>query len=272
MAVFALAVGALFGVGLGWLVARRRHLALARALQADQLAISAQLADCREQLAASKAENRSSDDRIGRLLRAGALRAGQVTEFERERARYDQEFRQVSLLAARVPTLEARLAQAEMRAAHYDELVCRVAQLAPLVDEVDLRDQYIETLHRQLVHRDERILGLRTGVSVDAATPVGSPVSPSFALAKAEADAAAGDNAGDVAAPAGLTDRGNAASGSFIARKALGQALAGLGIESFAEVACLDDVEQVSPSRNEQELDAAVERSARSAVVASHGP
>ena len=260
MAVLTLALGGLCLVAAGWFMGYRRANTAVRAAQREAVVLTGRLSDIRAECATAVARRQASEERVERLAQLLASRERQAGEFERERARHGQEFREVSLLAAQVPILEGRAAKAERHAMQRDQLVQRVVELEPFVDELDLRDQYIETLHRQLVQRDERIFALESGVAAVAAGAAGASADSLGAAVPPPLFVADGALGG---VSAGL--------GVVIARKALGQALAGLGVESFGDVACLDESGANGASGHEQKLDSTVQSSTLRAVISRNG-
>ncbi len=258
MAVLTLALGGLCLVAAGWFMGYRRANTAVRAAQREAVVLTGRLSDIRAECATAVARRQASEERVERLAQLLASRERQAGEFERERARHGQEFREVSLLAAQVPILEGRAAKAERHAMQRDELVQRVVELEPFVDELDLRDQYIETLHRQLVFRDERIFALESGVAA-----VEPGLEPGPLLARV-------DPVPHQRMPVEPDSSAPAASGVMIARKALSQALAGLGVESFGDVACLDE-SAADSSGKDQKLDPSVQGTTRGIIVSRNG-
>lgn len=262
---FAVAAAGLafLALAFGWFVGRRRALSAAVLARREATRLHAQLADVRVIAAVAESQRSEAVGRQSQLAELLQRKDQQLLEFERERARHDHEFRQVSLLAARVPDLEASAAEAVALRAENVQLAQRVANLEPLAREVDLRDQYIESLHRQVVQRDERIFrqnsrhladvlrGQRSGLAkARSAADEGDAdpgVPPFLPMANNNGPAAAIDLR-DVSTVAAASAESTGGGGGVVARRALSQALAGLGVDSFADLACLDNPEPENPS------------------------
>jgi hypothetical protein len=98
-----------------------------------------------------------------RLVEADLKRALSTTE--QEKTRLDFELRQVALVASRVALLEPQVEQLAVARRELSEANERIAGLLPLADELALRNQFIETLQRELSYRDERAVGLEQRVA-----------------------------------------------------------------------------------------------------------
>lgn len=139
-----------------------------------------------------------------RLRRVGQARR---TEREAERAAHERRVaglrtELVAAAAARALTDRARAArdvgatgptgtdtatdaditglEADLHAAEQELQVLRdqQAMLDPLAEEIEVTRRYVETLHRELVYRDEQLIQLQTGPHLDltlAPPPVDSP-------------------------------------------------------------------------------------------------
>jgi predicted nucleic acid-binding Zn-ribbon protein len=138
-------------------VARRRA---ARPLEARLETLIAELTGLR--LSAARLEERlaAAGAEVDRLRALEVELNATLSRVEQEKARLDYELRQVGLVASRVPELEQRLADRDRLAADLELARHRVTELEPMAEELELRNQFIETLQRELAYRDERSLAL----------------------------------------------------------------------------------------------------------------
>jgi chromosome segregation ATPase len=157
----AAAVAVLVAVLLTTWVVRRRAT---RPLEARREALIAELTGLK--LSAARLEERlaAAGAEVDRLRTLETELNATLSRVEQEKARLDYELRQVGLVASRVPELEQQLADRDRLAADLALARSRVAELEPVADELDLRNQFIETLQRELVYRDERSLALERRV------------------------------------------------------------------------------------------------------------
>jgi chromosome segregation ATPase len=99
-----------------------------------------------------------------RLRRIEAQLKASLAAAEQERTRSDDELRQTGLAASRVPELEQQLTAMGSLRAELAAARARIAELAPVAEELELRNQFIESLQRELSYRDERGLSLERRV------------------------------------------------------------------------------------------------------------
>jgi flagellar biosynthesis chaperone FliJ len=255
------AVTLLVGAIVGWVLGRRRAQARARAEAALASARhEAQLGEVKVGLARLE-ERYESSTRDGDRLRTVEKSLRQdLLSAEQEKARLDYELRQVGLIASRVPELEARLGELEGLRRDLQDAQHRVAELEPVAAELELRNQFIETLQRELSYRDERLVALESKVDGLQRELRGESPIRRFELVSGSAAAlSAGADTIDLRDPAaghpitaptptpnpaapGATPAGDDLAGPPVSR-ALEQALSGLGVRSFADLACVADGE-----------------------------
>lgn len=126
-----------------------------------------------------------------RLRRIEAQLKTSLVAAEQEKTRSDHELRQIGLAASRVPELEQQLTAMGSLRAELAAARARIAELAPVAEELELRNQFIESLQRELSYRDERGLALERRVD-----QLGSVVQ---AIETARASLASGASANRVA-------------------------------------------------------------------------
>jgi flagellar biosynthesis chaperone FliJ len=238
----------------------RTQLAASEARE-HELTVSAARLEARLEGAVAESERLQ---RIETQLKAALALADQ------ERTRSDHELRQIGLAASRVPELEQQVAQLDALREDLASARAHLAELGPVAEELELRNQFIESLQRELSYRDERGLALERRVD-----QLGAVVS---AIETARASLSAGRDVGQKSDPGrgrGGPDTSNAppsgpsASGSGRSAgrqgaeepqeidyddddpdrppapigRALEQALHGLGVSSFADLGIFDHIE-----------------------------
>lgn len=162
-------------------------------------------------------------------------------------------------MASRVPELESRLTDLEGLRVQLHSAEDRVAELEPIAAELDLRNQFIETLQRELTYRDERLVSLEGRVDGLQRQLLGE--SPIRRLPSGRNDQRI-DQPAAMAVPKEPIDlREPATTAPTLAQphpvespdealppvgRAFEQALDGLGVRSFADLACVAEAGDMS--------------------------
>lgn len=274
LAVAAIALVA--GLIVGWVLGRRRARSRARAEAAlVEAQRDAQLGEVKLGLARIEERYESSTRESDRLRTVEKNLRSDLLVAEQEKTRLDFELRQVGLVASRVPELESRLTQLEGLRVELSKAEDRVAELEPIAAELELRNQFIETLQRELTYRDERLVALEGKVDglqrqllgespIRRLPPGRNDLPPPVVVPKEPIDLR------EPAQPASppTTAHVSAAEEDPLppVGRALEQALDGLGVRSFADLACVSD-EGADANLHTASLDAGTASSTSTASV-----